>query len=122
MEKVDRVRKYSEFIRQQHRNNVIKIHNNSSADDPGTGPSDDTLATEPRQRFTLGDSEKKKLELLERRKKVRHASGFCTPWCEFSSKFNSESYLNCFNAAPLFFALVLSRSTGFELREASSKA
>lgn len=62
MEKVDRVKKYSEFIRQQHKNNVVRTSEDQA--------DDELFSVESRQRFTLGESERKKQELLERRKKV----------------------------------------------------
>ena len=85
MEKIERAKKYAEFIRQQHKSNVVTVQNESSTEDgEGSSEGKSTLGY-TKQRFTLGDTEEKKIELQERRKKVTACFGHSSCRCSTSS-------------------------------------
>ncbi|XP_076803125.1 uncharacterized protein LOC143447079 isoform X2 [Clavelina lepadiformis] len=68
MEKVERARKYAEFIRQEHKHNTVVTARNSSQEE-------DTLVhsngDDGRQRFTMAtESEEKRREIKERKKRA----------------------------------------------------
>ena len=67
MEKVNRAKKYSEFIRKQHKTNVVNLQNNTLE---GRGLDEKYYPVEIKERFTLGSADQKREELQEKRKKV----------------------------------------------------
>ena len=69
MDKVNRAKKYSEFIRQQHKNNAINLQNKSSEEQENKF-NEKIYSVGMKERFTLGNTEQKRGELQEKRRKV----------------------------------------------------
>ena len=73
---MNRVKKYSEFIRQQHKSNAINIQN-KSLEDQENKFDEKFYSPELKQRFTLGNTDQKRSELQEKRNKVYNICLYC---------------------------------------------